>query len=108
MWINVKNLLVVVHCISPYLRVEPLKPKYSTTTADDLRKMINNKRPKKMWVHAGTDFKGSLSTLCQKNDIEDYKTFSEKKPAFAERNIRSLKNLIYKYLEDEWTYLYIN
>ena len=36
------------------------------------------------------------------------KTFSEKKSAFAERNIRSLKNLIYKYVEDKWTFSYIN
>ena len=34
--------------------------------------------------------------------------FFEKKSAFAEKNIRSLKNLIYKYLEDKWTYSYIN
>ena len=90
------------------IRVEPLKSKYTTTTADAFKKMIKNKQPKKVWVDAGTEFKGSFSTLCQKNDIEVYKTFSEKKSAFAERNIRSLKNLIYKYLEDKWTYSYIN
>ena len=61
-----------------------------------------------MWVDAGTEFKGSFRTLCQKIDIDVYKTFSEKKSAFAERNIQSLKNLIYKYLEDKWTYSYIN
>ena len=61
-----------------------------------------------MWVDDATKFKGSFSTLCQKNDIEVYKNFSEKKSAFAERNIQSLKNLIYKYLEDKWTYSYIN
>ena len=36
------------------------------------------------------------------------KLSARKKSAFAERNIRSLKNLIYKYLEDKWTYSYIN
>ena len=102
-----KYLLVAVDCLSRYLRVEPLKSKYATTTADAFKKMIRNKRPKKVWVDAGTEFKGSFSTLCQKNEIEVYKTFSEKKSAFAERNIRLLKNLIYKYLEDKWTYSYI-
>ena len=47
------------------------------------------------------NFKGSFSTFCQKKEIEVYKTFSEKKWAFAERNMRSLKNLMYKYLEDK-------
>ena len=37
-----------------------------------------------------------------------YTTESEKKSAFAERNIRSLKSLIYKYFEDKWTYPYID
>ena len=32
----------------------------------------------------------------------------KKKSAFAERNIRSLKNIIYKYLEEKWTYSYID
>ena len=105
---DVKYLLVAVDCLSRYLRVEPLKSKYATTTADAFKKMIKSKRPKKVWVDAGTEFKGSFSTLCQKIEIEVYKTFSEKKSAFAERNIRSLKNLIYKYLEDKWTYSYIN
>ena len=86
------------------LRVEPLKSKYATTTADAFNKMMKNKQPKKVWVDAGTEFKGSFSNFGQKKDIEIYKTFSEKKSAFAEGNIRLLKNLIYKYLEDKWTY----
>ena len=63
--------------------------------------MIKNKRPKKVWVDAGTEFKGSFSTSCQKKEIEVYNTFSEK-------NRHLLRNLIYKYLEDKWTYSYTN
>ena len=75
---DVKYFLVAVDCRSRYLRVEPLTSKYTTTTADAFKKMIRNRRPKKVWVDAGTKFKGSLSTLCQKKEIEVYKTFSEK------------------------------
>ena len=42
---DVKYLLVAVGCLSRYLRVEPLKSKYATTTADEFKKMIKNKRP---------------------------------------------------------------
>ena len=63
---------------------------------------------KKVWVDKGTEFKGSFKTLCEKKGIKTYTTESEKKSAFAERNIRSLKCLIYKYLEDKWTYSYID
>ena len=55
-----------------------------------------------------TEFKGSFEALCTKKGINTYRTESENKAAFAERNIRSLKNLIYKYLDDKWTYSYID
>ena len=63
-----------------------------------------------MLVDAGTEFKVSFSTLCQKKEKELYKTFSEKKSAFAERNVWLFKILMMmnKYLEDKWTYAYIN
>ena len=76
---DVKYLLVAEDCLSRHLRVKPLKSKYATKTAEAFSKLIKNKRPKKVWVDAGTAFKGSFSTLCQKNEIELYKTFSEKK-----------------------------
>ena len=105
---DVKYLLVAVDCMSRYLRVQPLKSKYATTTAEAFKLMITTKQPKKVWVDKGTEFKGSFEALCKKKGINTYSTESEKKSAFAERNIRSLKNLIYKYLEDKWTYSYID
>ena len=48
---------------------------------------------KKVWVDDGTEFLGAFKTLCNKRGIHLYSTFSEKKSAFAERNIRSLKTL---------------
>ena len=91
-----KYLLVAVDSISRYLRVQPLKSKYATATAEAFKKMIKIKQPKKLWVEKGTEFKGSFQSLCDKKGILAYTTESEKKSAFAERNIRSLKSLIYK------------
>ena len=105
---GIKYLLTAVDCLSRYLRVEPLKSKYATTTAEAFKRMIKHKQPKNVWVDAGTEFKGNFKTLCQRRNIKIYQTFSEKKSAFAERNIRSLKNIIYKYLEEKWTYSYIS
>ena len=62
----VKYLLIAVHCLSRYLRVEPLKSKYATTTADAFKKMSKKKQPKKVWIDAVTEFKGSFKILCQK------------------------------------------
>ena len=45
---DVKYLLVAVDCMSRYLRVQPLKPKYATTTAEAFKLMITTKQPKKV------------------------------------------------------------
>ena len=103
---GVRYLLVAVDCLSRYLRVEPLKTKYAKETTEAFKKMIKTKQPKKVWVDKGTEFKGEFEKLCIKREIIKYNTHSEKKSAFAERNIRSLKSIIYKYLEFEWTYSY--
>ena len=54
------------------------------------------------------EFLGAFKSLCEKRGIHLYSTFSETKSAFAERNICSLKNIIYRYLEEKWTYSYID
>ena len=105
---DIKYLLVAVDFMSRYLRVQPLKSNYATTTAEAFNQMIKTEKPKKNWVDKGTEFKGSFKTLFEKKGIKTYTTESEKKSGFAERNIRSLKSLIYKYLEDKWTYSYID
>ena len=84
--------------------MQPLKSKNETATAEAFKKIIKIKQPKKLWVDKDTEFKGSFQSLCDKKGILTYTTESEKKTAFDERNIRSLKSLIYNYLEHKWTY----
>ena len=105
---GVKYLLVAVDCLSRYLRVEPLKTKYATETAQVFKKMIKHKQSEKVWVDDGTEFLGAFKALCTERGIHLYSTFSEKKSAFAERKIRSLKNIINRYLEEKWTYSYLD
>ena len=105
---NIKYLLVAVDCLSRYLRVEPLKTKYATKTAEAFQKMIKIKQPEKVWVDDGKEFLGAFKQLCNKRGIHLNSTFSDKKSAFAERNIRSLKEIIDRYLEEKWTYSYID
>ena len=79
---NIKYLMVAVDCMSRFLRVQPLKSKYATSTAEAFKHMIKTKQPKKVWVDKGTEFKGSFKTLCEEKDIETYTTESEKKIRF--------------------------
>ena len=73
---GVKYLLVAVDCLSRYLRVEPLKTKGATETAEAFEKMIKHKQPKKVWVDDGTEFLGAFKDLCNKRGIHLYSTFS--------------------------------
>ena len=50
---------------------------------------------------------GEFEDLCITEGIQIYSTMSETKDAFAERTIRSLKNVLYRYMEDNG-YKYIH
>ena len=57
-------------------------------------------RPKTISVDKGTEFAGAFKKLWKPEGIQIYSTMSETKAAFAERTIRSLKNKLYRYMED--------
>ena len=61
----------------------------------------------KIWVDRGTEVAGEFKKLCKAEGIQIYSTMSETKAAFAERTIRSLKNILYRYMEDNG-YKYIH
>ena len=65
-------------------------------------------KPQTVWSDKGTEFKGTFKNLCYKILIETYTTASETNSAFTERNNRSIKNVMYKHMENKWTYHYID
>ena len=78
-----------------------MKIKDSKETVHAFLTMITKKnRHKKIWVDKGTDFAGEFKKLCKAEEIQIYSTMSETKAAFAERTIRSLQNILYRYTED--------
>lgn len=105
---GIKYLMVTVDVLSRFVRVGKLKSKDSEEASKIFQQLIANQKPEKVWVDKGTEFKGAFKRLCDKENISIYSTESETKSAFAERNIRSLKNIIYKHLEFNWTYRYID
>ena len=70
--------------------------------------MITKKnRPKKIWVDKETEFAGAFKKFCAAEGIQVYSTMSAAKAASAERTTRSLKNILYRYMED-FGYKYIH
>ena len=64
-------------------------------------------RRKKIWVDKGTEFAGDFKKRCKTEAIQSYSRISETKAAIAERTKRSLKNILYRYMED-YGYKYIH
>ena len=102
-----KYLLVAVDVLSRYLRVQPLKTMYSKDCVEAFKQMIKTKQPEKVCTDNGNELRGEFKTFCENKNIHLYTTENETKSAFAERNFRSLKNILYRYLEEKWTWKYI-
>ena len=98
---GVKYLLVRQDLLDRTVDAKGMKTKDSKETVKTFSKMITKKkRPKKIWLDQGTEFAGEFEKCCSAEGIEIYSTMSETKAAFAERTIRSLKNVLYRHMED--------
>ena len=98
---GVKCLLVCVDVFSRFLRVHPMKSKYSTDAVLAFKKLLRKKSmPAKVSVDQGTEFSGEFRKFCTDKKIKIYSTRSETKAAVAERSMKSLRNIIYRYMEE--------
>ena len=105
---GVKYLLVRQDLFDRAVNAKGMKTKDSQETVKAFPSMITKRnRPKKIWVDKGTEFAGAFKKFCVAEGIQVYSTMSETKAAFAERTIRSLKNILYRYMED-FGYKYIH
>ena len=105
---GVKYLLVRQDLFDRTVDAKGMKSKDSKETVRAFLSIITKKnRPKKIWVDKGSDFAGEFKKLCNDEGIQTYCTMSETRAAFAERTIRSLKNILYRYMEDNG-YKYIH
>ena len=105
-WIpNTKFLMVSVDVFSCFFRVQPMRKQNAETTRAAFIRMCSDQGnnlifPKKLWVNRGKEFLGDFQGFCQDVGIHINHSFGERKACFVEREIRSLKSLIYKYQEE--------
>ena len=105
---GVKYLLVRQDFFDRTVNAKGMKTKDSQETVKAFSSMITKRnRPKKIWVDKRTEFARAFKKFCTAEGIQVYSTMSETKAAFAERTIRSLKNILYRYMED-FGYKYIH
>ena len=105
---GVKYLLVRQDLFDGTVNAKGMKTKCSQETVKAFSSMITKKnRPKKIWVDKRTEFAGAFKKFYAAEGIQVYSTLSETKAAFAERTIRSMKYILYRYMED-FGYKYIH
>ena len=105
---GVKYLLVRQDLFDRTVNAKGMKTKDSQETVKAFSSMIRKKnRPKNIWVDKCTEFLGAFKKFFAAEGMQVYSTMSETKAAFAERTIRSLKNILYRYMED-FGYKYIH
>ena len=96
-----KYLMICVDVFSRLVRVQSMKSKYASDAVAAFKKILRkNTKPDRVWVDQGTEFGGEFKKFCKSRDIKIYSTRSETKAAVAERAIRSLKNIICRYMEE--------
>ena len=95
-----KYLLVREDLFDRTVNAKGMETKDSQETVKAFSSMNTKRnRPKKSWVDKGTEFAGAFKKFCAAEGIHVYSTMSETKAASAERTIRSLKNILYRYME---------
>ena len=94
---GVKYLLVRQDLFDSTVKAKGMKTKDSQETVKAFSSMITKKnQPKKIWADKGTEFAGASKKFCAAEGLQVYSTKNETKAAFAERTIRSMKNIIYR------------
>ena len=129
---GINFIFVTVDTLSRFVWALPFKKKTAADYKDALQKNMESLRSKRVssktvmmmkpmfcrskpytlpkpeiWVAKGQEFAGEFSHFCGEIDICLYSTHSETKSAFAERNIRSVKAIIFKFLHENNTDTYI-
>ena len=96
-----KYLLVRQELFDRTVDAKGMKTKDSKETIRAFSTMITKtNRLKKSWVDKATEIAGEFKKFCKTKGIQIHSTMRETKAAFAERTKRSLKNILYRYMED--------
>ena len=98
---SVMYLLVRQDLFERSLEPKGMKTKDSKEMVRAILTMIKKTiQPTKIRIDKGTEFAREFKKVCKAEGLENYYTMSSTKAGFAECTVRSIKNTIYRYMED--------
>jgi transposase InsO family protein len=104
---NITFLLIIIDIYSRFAFCVPLKNKSGEEVLNGFKSI--KVYPKNLWVDEGKEFYNSeMKKYCKEHNINMYHTYSGLKSVFAERFNKTLRDLIYTYLENNDTNNYID
>lgn len=103
-------ILVCIDVVSRFAWAEPMRSKKGSDTSKTFEKILaKGRKPEKLQTDKGTEFyNAEFKKVLKKHGIKLYSTESDKKAAIAERCIKEIKKLIYRYLTTKQTNKYID
>ncbi|XP_048775517.2 uncharacterized protein LOC130049380 [Ostrea edulis] len=105
-----KFLLVLIDIFSRYLFIVPLKNKQHQNITDGLKSVFKKgRKPHTLRTDKGSEFKNRwVKSFLKKEGVHTIYTQNETKANYAERVIRTMKNLMYRYFIKNRTYRYVD
>jgi hypothetical protein len=104
--------LLAIDVVSRFVWVEPMKTKNGPETSKSFESILIRSYPRcpeKLQTDAGKEFfNKDFKAILKKYNIHLYKTESDQKAAIAERAIKTIKTLIYRYLTSQQTQNWIS
>jgi transposase InsO family protein len=104
-------ILVCIDVISRHAWGECLRSKHGKSVVNAFKKIVekSGRKPNKLQTDEGTEFHNKdFKKFLSEHKIRLYSTFSDKKAAIAERCIKEIKKLIYRFLSDNQSNRYID
>lgn len=106
-----RYLLVVVDIFSKYLWIQVLKNKSAKVVVEAMKKILaGNRKCKKIRTDKGKEFNNNIMKSYLKNEGIQYFTTqnSETKANYAERVIKTVKNMMYRYFTERRNHRYLD